>query len=304
MISKQDDVLISTLPKGMPLILALAGSTDAGLLTTQLDQYFWEHCELQEVLRFNTDLLIDYRSRRPLITFNEDHFEDFEPLELVLYFGHDTFGNPFLVLSGFEPDFRWEELTEALLELCDRFEISVTAWAHAIPMPVPHTRSIGTTVSGTREDLIEHKSVWKPTTKLPASFSHLLEFRLQSLGENVVGFALLIPHYLSANEYPDALVTALDRIMSGTGLIFDTKELHEISNAFRKQVDAQIQENTESVQMLHGLESRYDDYMSQLSDSAPLLAEGADIPTADQLASELERFLAQQPDDENGTHGL
>jgi len=279
------------------MIVALAGMSDAGGVVSQLDSFLFEQCELQEVVRFNTDLLLDYRSRRPIITFEEDHFVDYTPEEITLSVGHDKLGAKFLVLSGFEPDFRWEQFVDTMLSLVDELEVSVTVSSHAIPMPVPHTRPLRSTVSGTREDLIEQRSVWKPTTKLPASLIQLLEYRLQQLGEDVVGFALLVPHYLSGNEYPDALLTVLDGIMSATGLIFATEEVRESAKDFRRQVDSQIADNEDSGEMLRGLEQRYDSYMQDQLPRSPLVADDGSIPTAEQLANELERFLAQRRDD-------
>lgn len=284
-------------PKGIPLVLALSGVSDPGGVVAQLDAFLWDKCEPEELVRFDADLLLDYRARRPMITFDEDHFVDYAPEELLLTLCRDQLGSPFLLLSGFEPDFRWEQFADTVLMLADEFEVSVTVWAHAIPMPVPHTRPLRATVSGTREDLIEARSVWKPTTKLPASVTHLLEYRLYSLGEEVVGFAILVPHYLSGNEYPDVLLFALDSVMSATGLIFDTDSVHETARQFRAQVDAQIADSEESGEMLRGLEARYDAYMEDQSLKSPLVADDGTIPTADQLASELERFLAQQRDD-------
>lgn len=284
-------------PKGIPLVVTLSGMSDPGGVVNQLDAFLWDRCEPQEILRFNTDLLLDYRARRPVITFNEDHFIDYSPEELSLSLCHDQLGAPFLLLSGFEPDFRWEQFVDTLLHLIAEFEVSVTVWAHAVPMPVPHTRPLRATVSGTRDDLIEERSVWKPTTKLPASLTHLLEYRLHSMGEEVVGFAILVPHYLSGNEYPDALLFALDNIMAATGLIFTSDEVRERTHEFRAQVDRQVAENEDSLEMLRGLESRYDAYVEDQGSRAPLIADEEALPTADQLASELERFLAQYRDD-------
>lgn len=287
-------------PKGLPLVLALSGVNDPGGVVAQLDTFIWGRCAPEELVRFNTDLLLDYRARRPVITFDEDHFVDYDPEELTLSLCHDELGSPFLLLSGFEPDFRWDQFVDAVLTLVHEFEVSTTVWAHAIPMPVPHTRPLRATVSGTRDDLIESRSVWKPTTKLPASVTHLIEYRLHSLGEEVVGFAILVPHYLSANEYPDALLFALDSVMSATGLIFTTDQVRETARQFRQQVENQIADNQESVEMLRGLESRYDTYMEGVHDQglrSPLISEDGTIPTADQLASELERFLAQHRDE-------
>ncbi len=284
-------------PKGIPLIVTLSGISDPGGVVAQLDTFLWDRCEPEEILRFNTDLLLDYRARRPVITFDEDHFVDYSPEELTLSLCHDQLGRPFLLLSGYEPDFRWEQFVDTLLTLVAEFEVSVTVWSHAIPMPVPHTRPLRATVSGTRDDLIEERSVWKPTTKLPASVTHLLEYRLHSLGEEVVGFAILVPHYLAGNEYPDALLFALESLMAATGLIFTTDEVRDQTHEFRAQVDRQVSENEESGEMLRGLEARYDAYMEDQGTRSPLISDDGSIPTAEQLASELERFLAQYRDD-------
>lgn len=292
----------ASVAKGLPLVVALSGSTDAGNAVSQLEQYLWERCKPEEIIRFDTDLLLDYRARRPFITFNEDHFTDYSPEELVLSLARDELGAPFLLLSGFEPDFRWEAFVDAVLLLVHEFEVSLTTWVQAIPMPVPHTRPIVATVSGTREDLME-RSAWKPTTRLPASIVHVLEHRLHGVGEEVVGFAHLVPHYLANNEYPELLTAALDNIMAATGLLFATDEAKERAQDFRAQVDRQIAENDESREMLVNLEQRFDQYVEAHGERAPLLGDEGLMPTADQLASELERFLAERqqgPDNNDG----
>ncbi|WP_336991578.1 proteasome assembly chaperone family protein [Leucobacter sp. VD1] len=292
-------------PRGLPLVVAMQGLTDAGGAVSQLEEYLWDRYEPEELVRFNADLLLDYRARRPVITFDEDHLVDYSPEELMLSLVHDELGKPFLLLSGYEPDFRWEQFIDTVLLLVHEFEVSITVWSHALPMPVPHTRPISMTVSGSRDDLIEERSVWRPTTRLSASAAHVLEYRLHSLGEEVVGFALLIPHYLANTEYPEALYAALDGIMAATGLILSTDSVREASRRFMTQVDEQIAGNQESLDMVRTLEGRYDAYMEDQTIRSPLIGEDGMIPTAEQLASELERFLAERQtgsdsDDDSG----
>lgn len=286
------------------MIVALLGVTDAGTAVGQLESYLWEHSAPEEIVRFSADELLDYRARRPVITFDEDHLLDYAPEELSLSLAHDELGAPFLLLSGYEPDFRWDQFIDAVLVLAHEFEVARTVWAHALPMPVPHTRPIRATVSGSREDLIADRSVWRPTTKLAASVSHVLEYRLHSLGEEVTGFALLIPHYLGNTEYPDALLAALDGVMAASGLFFATDDVRKKAEAFRTQVDKQIADNTESEEMVRTLEERHDRYMQDRLESSPLIDEDGAIPTADQLATELENFLANRPDSEGGEFGF
>lgn len=280
-------------PKGLPLIVALQGLSDAGGAVSQLEEYLWQQYEPEEILTFNADLLLDYRARRPIISFEEDHLTGYSPEELSLALVRDELGAPFLLLSGYEPDFRWEQFIDTVLLLVHEFEVSTTVWTHAIPMPVPHTRPLTMTVSGSRDDLIEARSVWRPTTKLSASIAHVLEYRLHNMGEEVVGFALLVPHYLSNTEFPEVLLVSLDGIMAATGLILSTDLVREASRAFVLKVDSQIAENDESTEMVHTLEQRYDAYMDDQSMRSPLMSEDGSIPTAEQLATELERFLAE-----------
>ncbi|TPX04006.1 PAC2 family protein, partial [Schumannella luteola] len=116
---------------------------------------------VRDLVVFDNDLLLDYRARRPVMYFDEDHLSSYEPSRLVLSLVEDELHRPFLLLSGYEPDFRWEAFTAAVLELVESFAVADTTWIHAIPMPTPHTRPIGVTVSGNRSELIEAYSVWR-----------------------------------------------------------------------------------------------------------------------------------------------
>ena len=115
------------------------------------------------VATFDADELLDYRARRPIIFFQGDHLTDYRPPRLSLDLARDEIGQQFLLLTGYEPDFQWERFTAAVLGLIDALEVSSTTWVNSIPMPVPHTRPIGVTVSGNRTDLIEAMSIWRPT---------------------------------------------------------------------------------------------------------------------------------------------
>lgn len=290
---------LSEVPRGLPLVAGLTGFSDAGGAVGQLGEYLLDTLEHRPIVAFDQDQLLDYRARRPIITFDQDHLTDYRPATLLLSLAHDELHQPFLLLTGFEPDFQWERFTRAVVSLIDRLEVASTTWVHAIPMPVPHTRPVGVTVSGNREDLIEAMSVWKPHTQVPSNVLHLLEYRLYERGLSAVGFALLIPHYLSDTEYPQAAVAALESISASTGLIFPTDRLRESGRDFLVKVDEQVAGNDELQKLVAALESRHDTYMEGTSLRSPLTDEDGSVPSADALAAELEKFLAiRRPGDE------
>jgi hypothetical protein len=289
---------VAQVPRGLHLVAGLTGFADAGSAVSQLGQYLLDTLEVREIASFDADALLDYRARRPTIFFDQDHLTEYKPLKLSLYLAKDELGQPFLLLTGFEPDFQWERFTEAVLQLVDRYQVKDTTWVHAIPMPVPHTRPIGVTVSGNRLELIDSLSVWKPRTQAPGNALHLLEYRLSELGHPTAGFVLLVPHYLADTEYPMAAITALESISAATGLIFPTDRLREENRTFLAKVDDQVEGNQELQRLVGTLEARHDSYMEDNPLPSPLMDESGELPTADTIAAELEKFLASRHDDD------
>jgi hypothetical protein len=279
-------------PLGLPLVAGLTGFADAGGVVTQLGSYLADTLETTEVAVFDNDELLDYRARRPTILFDEDHLAEYSAPTLTLSLMRDDIGSPFLLLSGYEPDFRWEAFAAAVLSLIERYEVSSTTWVHAIPMPVPHTRPVRVTVSGNREELIDAMSAWKPRTQAPANLLHLVEWKLQEMGAPIAGFVALVPHYLSDTEFPGAAMTALESISAATGLIFATDRLREESREFLGKVDSQVAGNEELGRLVATLEERHDSYMAGNPLPSPLVDEGGQVPSADEIAAELEKFLA------------
>lgn len=295
-------------PQGLPLVILLTGFTDAGSAVSGLIDHLREVTAPQPIVVFDNDILLDYRARRPIIVFEQDHLTEFRPSRLELSLAHDALGQPFLLLAGYEPDFAWNAFSRTVLELAEEFGVSGVSWVHAIAMPVPHTRPIGTTVSGNRKDLIASLSVWRPRTQVPATAGHLLEYRFAERGDKTVGFVLLIPHYLAETENPDAVIAAADRVMSATGLVLMTDSISENRDDYLKRVNEQVSGNDELRQMVHTLENRYDAYMAGRDpEDADRFDEGGfnerDLPSADELAAELERYLATRPPGDEDKRG-
>lgn len=293
------------IPERLPLVVMMTGFTDAGGTVSGLVDFAREDLDPQPLVTFSNDALLDYRARRPIITFDQDHLTAYRPPRLELSLAHDALGQPFLLLAGYEPDFGWDAFVAAVIAFAHDFDASSLTWVHAIPMPVPHTRALGATVSGTRGDLIEEHSVWRPHTQAPATIGHLLELRLSEAGLPATGFVVFVPHYLSDTDFPGATATGLEKIMAATGLVFDLADLREDNQEYLRKVEEQISGNDELRRMVEGLEERHDSYMAGI-ETGETDASGIDeaaLPSADELAAELERFLASRPTGDDDKRG-
>lgn len=184
------------------LIHALEGFSDAGRAIKLAAEHLKNTLDTELVASFAIDELLDYRSRRPLMTFKTDHFTSYDEPELNLYALRDSVGTPFLLLAGLEPDLRWERFITAVRLLSERLAVRRVIGLGAIPMAVPHTRPMTLTAHSNDKELIAEHQPWVGEVAVPGSASNLLEFRMAQHGYEVVGFTVHVPHYLAQTDYP------------------------------------------------------------------------------------------------------
>jgi hypothetical protein len=278
-------------PEGLPMLAAISGFTDAGSALQQVAEHILGNLEFSTIVVFDNDQLLDYRSRRPVMYFEQDHIEDYQPASLTISLVKDEVGTQFLFLNGYEPDFKWESFASTIETLFALYGISSLTWLHAIPFPIPHTRPVGVTVSGNQPDVIARFSEWKPRTQVPGNIMHLLEYRLSEAGIPTTGFVLLVPHYLSDSQFPQAAVSGLELISGHLGLVFPTDELRDEGVAFIRRITKQMEENPELAGMVQNLETSFKSERAN-SGMGAVKSPEREIPDADQIAAELEGYLA------------
>lgn len=288
---------------GQPvLIQALSGFVDAGNATRLAREQLLTSLDARPVARFDLDQLFDYRSRRPVMTFVEDHWESYDTPALELHLLRDDADTPFLLLTGPEPDLQWERFVAAVAGLAARLDVRLTVGLNAIPMAVPHTRRTGVTAHATRRELTAGYEPWLQRVQVPGSVGYLLEYRLGEQGRDALGFAAHVPHYVAQTEYPAAAEVLLASVSRSTGLLLPCDELRSATEAVRTEIDRQVAQTEDAAALVQALEEQYDAF-TRGRDQPNLLNTGTGtLPTADELGAELERFLAEQtrPNDNPG----
>ncbi len=281
------------------LLVALDGFVDAGNAARLAVDALLADREARSVVRFDVDQLVDYRSRRPPLRFESDHWAAYDPPQLDVVALSDTGDTDYLLLAGPEPDTQWERFCAAVEQIVRRLGVRLVINLTAIPMAVPHTRPIGVTVHGTRPDLTEGHEAWFATAQVPGSAVGLMEFRLGEAGLDAMGFAVHVPHYLARAEYPQAARVLLDHVGLAAGLYLPTEGLSKAAERAEAEIAEQVAASDEVSQVVQALERQYDMVATGRGERSSLGMSG-ELPSADELAAEVERFLADQ-DDESGT---
>lgn len=278
------------------LHLGLDGFIDAGAAGEQITAHLLSSSEGVEVARFDADALIDYRSRRPAMTFARDHWSDYSAPEIVVTKVADASGTPFLVLHGREPDFRWEAFADAVLQICRTYGVTSVSSAHGVPMAVPHTRPVGVTrYAGDPATLGESDQVFGEV-EVPGSVEALLHVRLTDAGLDTFGVAVHVPHYLANTPFGDAAVAGLEVLTARSGWHIPLDGMREAAAVNRGEISTEVESSEEVQQVVEGLERSYDRFMEGRRRKSLLAAEVGELPSAEEIGAEFEQFLRSRSD--------
>ena len=277
------------------LLVALDGFVDAGNAARLACAALLGDTDPTVVVRFDADQLVDYRSRRPPLRFETDHWASYSGPELQIVALADTGTTPYLLLTGPEPDTQWERFVAAVLQVVEQLGVRLVVNLTAIPMAVPHTRPIGVTAHGTRPELTEGHEAWFATAEVPGSAVGLMEFRLGEAGQDAMGFAVHVPHYLARAEYPQAARVLLDHVGLAAGLYLPTDALSGAAARAEAEIAEQVEASDEVKQVVAALERQYDTVVESRAEGGAM-GLGGELPSADELAAEVERYLADRDD--------
>jgi proteasome assembly chaperone (PAC2) family protein len=271
------------------LILALDGWIDAGLGAANARASLLSTMSPRTVARFDSDELLDHRARRPTMHLVEGVVTGLTWPAVELQAASDESANDVLLLVGAEPDHAWRAFTTSVVDLALDLQARLVVGLGAYPAPVPHTRPTRLAVTASDPSLATNNLV-RATVDVPAGVQAAIERRAYEMGLAAVGLWAQVPHYLAAMPYPQASVALLDGLGTVAGLHVANDALRSEADATRERVDALVNENDEHKEMVRQLEVSVD---AEQESTDTALGVGP-LPSGDELAAELERFLRDQ----------
>ncbi|WP_372735339.1 PAC2 family protein [Nocardioides sp.] len=289
----------------LTMVLALDGFLDAGNASARATSHLIDNCEGGSVVAtFDVDQFHDYRARRPAMSFIRDHYADYDAPRLLVRLLRDAGGTPFLLMSGTEPDNRWEAFSRSVRQVVEQLRVTRVVSMGSVPMAVPHTRPIAITPHANRPELVMGTSPWRGELRIPSSAQSLLEIKLGEWGHDMLGFVAHIPHYLAQLDYPKASVMLLERVELAGRLTIDLTALRDLAEQREEEISRYLSDNEEVADVVAALERQYDAFDEAEESGSSLLAQGEPLPTGDEIGQQFEQFLAglDGPEPEAGGH--
>jgi len=239
---------------------------------------------------FDSDRLIDYRARRPVMEIREGVNTNLTWDEIELRHGTDQAGREVVLLTGPEPDMVWHAFAADVSQLVAQLGVTAAVALGAYPFATPHTRPPQLSCTSPSAELIAPLPYDKGSVDVPAGISSVLEHSLTEVGVPALGLWVRVPHYVATMPYPAAAVALLRALEDVSGVRVPTAELEREAEQQRRRIDQLVAGNDEHREMVRQLEALHD----QAAEHASSLP--GELPSADELAAEFERFLRDQAD--------
>jgi predicted ATP-grasp superfamily ATP-dependent carboligase len=270
------------------LVMHLAGWTDAGLAGQTAMAFLRARWNARELGEFDSDELIDYRARRPVVRLANGNIEALTWSLIQLLHGTTVDGQrDALLLVGPEPDLRWHAFGERLVEACVELGVTEVFGLGAFPAPALHSDPVLVVSTSADPDLARRLATVPAVVDLAAGMQSVLEERLHRAGIPAMGLWARVPPYLAGGGHPPAALELVRTLGRLAGVAVDTTELEAASKEHLEQVEQAIRERPQIAEFVDQIRG--------------MVQEGAEqrLPSGDEIAAELERFLSQQPPDDD-----
>jgi len=264
------------------LVVHMSGWTDAGVAGQTGAVFLRARWKARPLAEFDSDELIDYRARRPVVRLAGGTIEQvtWSPIELSL---GDAGNRDVLLLTGPEPDLRWRAFGDEVVRLCRELAVREVFGLGAFPAPSLHTDPVVVFGTSADSDLAGRLETVPMTVELNGGIQSVIEDRLHRAGIPATGLWARVPPYVAGGGHPPAALALVRALARLTDVEVDTTELEAASKEHLEQVEQAINERPQIGEFIDQIRA--------------LVEQGGDdrIPSGDEIAAELERFLSQQP---------
>jgi len=285
------------------MVMCLDGWIDAGNGAGGAMAALRATTDTELIASFDNDALIDNRARRPMVQITDGVLDGVTWPTIEVRAGVDKVGHGILLLTGPEPDMCWQEFCRDVLRLAADLSVTLTVGLGAFPTAVPHTRPIRLASTSSHRELADVIGFMPGTIEVPSGIHAVLEQAMADDDRRAMGVWARVPHYISNWPYPAASAAILDGLQRVSGIVVDTAELHAAAAVTQARVNSLIGNSEEHTTLLRQLEAQYDTEMGAELGTERAGERGGDrgapgagplpdvLPSGDELAAELERFL-------------
>ncbi len=277
------------------LIAAFTGWNDAAEAASMAARTIGEEFDAKRFGGFDAEEFFDYQTVRPQIRLIDGVTRTVEWPENDLSATGASVealgGRGAVLLSGPEPNFRWQAFSQAVVDLARELDVRLVVTLGALLADVPHSRPVSVSANAQDPSLVENLGLSASRYEGPTGITGILHRYCAGKDLPAVSFWASVPHYLPSVPSAPAALALLESLSNLLGARFDTAHLERTSEDYQRQVSAAVAQDSDLTAYVRTLEERYDAQATQGT---------RNLPSGDDLARELERFLREKGEGQEG----
>jgi proteasome assembly chaperone (PAC2) family protein len=277
------------------MVCAFRGWNDAGEAATAALSYIRGSFEAREVAGIDPEDFYDFTAVRPSVRLTEGSMREVEwPENSFSVAPVPGAEGDLVMLQGVEPSLRWRRFTEDVVTTARDLGVRMVITLGALLADVPHSRPVAITGITSDQALVERLGFEPPSYEGPTGIVGVLQHVCAEAGLPAVSLWASVPHYVAASPNPKVAL-ALVRAFEGTaGLAVDGGELESAAEDYERQVTAAVASDPEVKAFVERLETAMDEVQAE---NPP---DEGQLPSADTIASDFQRFLRQRGPEDPG----
>jgi proteasome assembly chaperone (PAC2) family protein len=241
--------------------------------------------EAELIARVDPEEYFDFQETRPTITLSEGQARHIEwPQNNLISAPVPAAERDLVLLDGTEPNLRWRTFSETIATAADALGVEMVVTMGALIAEVSHTLPVPITGLASDPELVEDLELQRSTYEGPTGIVGVLHDCCNQVGITSASLWAAVPHYVAAVPNPKAGLALLRRLEGLTGIAVEAHELEEEADSYEEQIGRAVAANPEIAELVERIEA----------EQVEQLGEGEDLPSADSIAREFQRFLRQQ----------
>jgi predicted ATP-grasp superfamily ATP-dependent carboligase len=274
------------------LVAAFKGWNDAGESATAAVGFLVESFDASEVARVDPEEFFDFTAVRPTVRLTEGESRAIDwPATVISAARIPGAERDLVFVQGVEPSLRWRTFTGAIAQAATELGVDLVLTLGALLADVPHSRDVAVSGLASDQTLIDRLGLERTTYEGPTGIVGVLHDACQRSSLPSASLWAAVPHYVAAAPNPKAALSLVRRFEGIAGVAVDGSALEEASEDYERQVNAAVASDPDVKAFVEKLEET----MDAVDDSTPLPEE---IPSADAIARDFQRFLRQRRPDE------
>ncbi|HET9722385.1 MAG TPA: PAC2 family protein [Actinomycetota bacterium] len=268
------------------VVCAFAGWNDGGEAATTAAQHLRDRWVSRRFATLDPEEFYDFQVNRPTARLQAGLTRrlDWPTNE---FFVAAPGGRDAVLLIGVEPNVRWRTYCETVLQVASEVEASLLVTLGAFLADVPHTVAAPVAASSSDPEWLQRPGVEAARYEGPTGIVGVLHDAASQVGMPSLSLWGAAPHYLPSTANPKVALALLEAVRDVVGLQVDTGDLERVAAGWQRRIDEEIAEDAELA-----------DYVRRLEEASGGPQDLGPVPSGDDLAAELERYLRDRRPDE------